>query len=38
LKSYKAWAKSLIPYFEKLASEAPNAATKAAFNEVVVVL
>jgi hypothetical protein len=38
LKSYKAWAKSLIPFYEKLASEAPNAATKAAFKEVVVVL
>jgi hypothetical protein len=38
LKSYKAWAKSLEPLYEKLASEAPNAATKAVLNEVVVVL
>jgi hypothetical protein len=38
LKSYKAWAKSLEPLYEKLASEAPNAATKSVLNEVVVVL
>ena len=38
LKSYRAWAKSLIPFYEKLASEAPNAATKSVLNEVVVVL
>jgi hypothetical protein len=38
LKSYKAWAKSLEPFYEKLASEAPNAATKSVLNEVVVVL
>jgi hypothetical protein len=38
LKSYKAWAKALEPFYEKLASEAPNAATKAVLNEVVVVL
>ncbi len=37
-KSYKAWAKTLIPFYEKLASEAPNAATKSVLNEVVVVL
>jgi hypothetical protein len=38
LKSYRAWAKSLEPFYERLASEAPNAATKAILNEVVVVL
>jgi hypothetical protein len=38
LKSYRAWAKSLIPFYEKLASEAPNSATKSVLNEVVVVL
>lgn len=38
LKSYKAWAKSLEPFYEKLASEAPNAASKSVLNEVVVVL
>jgi hypothetical protein len=38
LKSYRAWAKSLEPFYEKLASEAPNAPTKAVLNEVVVVL
>lgn len=38
LTSYKAWAKTLEPFYEKLASEAPNAATKSVLNEVVVVL
>ena len=38
LKSYRAWAKTLIPFYSKLASEAPNAATKSVLNEVVVVL
>jgi hypothetical protein len=38
LKSYKAWAKALEPFYEQLASEAPNAATKAILSEVVVVL
>lgn len=38
LKSYRAWAKTLIPFYQKLASEAPNAATKSILNEVVVVL
>jgi hypothetical protein len=38
LKSYRAWAKSLEPFYESLAKEAPNAATKAVLNEVVVVL
>jgi len=37
-KSYRKWAKSLIPFYQKLASEAPNAATKSVLNEVVVVL
>jgi hypothetical protein len=38
VKSYQAWAKTLEPFYEKLASQAPNAATKAVLNEVVVVL
>lgn len=38
VSSYRAWAKSLEPFYESLASEAPNAATKAVLNEVVVVL
>ena len=38
LKSYQAWAKTLEPFYEKLASEAPNAATKSVLKEVVVVL
>jgi hypothetical protein len=38
LKSYRAWAKTFIPFYKKLASEAPNAAIKSVLNEVVVVL
>jgi hypothetical protein len=38
LKAYQAWAKSLEPFYAKLASEAPNAASKSVLNEVVVVL
>ncbi len=38
LKSYKAWAKALEPFYEKLASEAPTAASKSVLKEVVVVL
>ncbi len=37
-KAYQAWAKSLEPFYAKLASEAPNASSKAVLNEVVVVL
>lgn len=38
LTSYKAWAKSLEPFYVKLASEAPNASTKSLLNAVVSVL
>ena len=38
LKSYQAWAKSLEPYYAKLASEAPTAASKTVLNEVVTIL
>lgn len=38
LKSFKAWAKSLEPFYEKLASEAPNASTKSVLNAVVSVV
>ena len=38
LKSYEAWAKTLEPFYAKLASEAPNAKTKQVLNEVVFVL
>ena len=38
LKSYQAWAKTLEPFYEKLASEAPNAASKSVLNAVVTVL
>jgi hypothetical protein len=38
LKSYKAWAKAVEPFYQKLASEAPTAASKSVLNEVVVVL
>jgi hypothetical protein len=36
--SYRAWAKSLLPFYETLASEAPNANTKTALDEVVTIL
>ena len=35
---YKAWVKQALPFYEKLASEAPNTATKNVLNEVVTVL
>jgi hypothetical protein len=38
LAGYRAWAKSLIPFYEKLASEAPNAASKKVLTEIVTVL
>jgi hypothetical protein len=37
-KGYKAWAKYLLPFYEKLAAEAPNDASKTTLNEVVVIL
>jgi hypothetical protein len=36
--AYHAWANTVIPIYEKLASEAPNAQTKDLFNEVVAIL
>ena len=36
LTGYRAWAKALEPFYEQLASEAPNAASKSVLNEVVV--
>jgi hypothetical protein len=36
--SYHAWAKTLLPFYEKLASEAPNAKTKNELNELVTIL
>ncbi len=36
--TYHAWAKSLLPFYEKLASEAPNAKTKTELNELVTIL
>lgn len=36
--TYRAWARALIPFYEKLASEAPTSAAKAEFNEIVVIL
>src|ERR1019366_1392884 len=38
LTSYHAWAKALVPYYEKMASVAPNAKTKSALADIVVVL
>jgi hypothetical protein len=37
-KSYHAWAKALLPFYEKLTSEAPNAKTKQELNELVTIL
>jgi hypothetical protein len=37
-KGYKAWAKYLLPFYEQLAAEAPNDASKTTLNEVVVIL
>ncbi len=36
--SYKAWIKTYLPIYEKLASEAPSSTTRAAFSEVVTIL
>lgn len=38
MSAYHTWAAELVPFYEKLASEAPNAKTKATLNEVVVIL
>jgi hypothetical protein len=38
IKGYKAWAKFLLPLYEKLAAEAPNDASKTTLNEVVKIL
>jgi hypothetical protein len=38
VKSYKTWAKSLEPFYAKLASEAPNAGSKRVLDDVVSVL
>ena len=38
LKSYEAWAKTLEPFYAKLASEAPNGASRRVLGEVVLVL
>ncbi len=35
---YKEWAKELLPFYEQLASDAPNAASKTELNYVVVIL
>lgn len=37
-KSYHAWAKSLLPFYEKLASEAPSSKSKQELNELVTIL
>jgi hypothetical protein len=37
-KSYRKWAKSILPFYEKLASEAPNVKTKVILNEIVTIL
>ena len=35
---YKAWAKLLLPFYEQLASDAPNAASKTELNYIVTIL
>lgn len=37
-KSYRKWAKALLPLYEKLATEAPNAKTKVILDEIVTIL
>lgn len=36
--SYQKWAKTALPFYEKLDSEAPNAKTKTILNEIVTIL
>ncbi len=38
ITSYRTWSKTLLPYYEKLAATAPNAATKTVLNDLVSVL
>lgn len=38
LSAYHTWAAELVPFYEKLTSEAPNAKTEATLAEVVVIL
>ncbi len=38
LTGYRAWAKALVPYYQKMASVAPNAKTKTVLKDIVVVL
>jgi hypothetical protein len=38
LSSYHAWAKALVPYYQRMAAVAPNAKTKTVLNDIVVVL
>lgn len=35
---YKAWIKTYLPFYEKLASEAPSGTTRTAFSEIVTIL
>jgi hypothetical protein len=37
LNDYKAWAKAVLPLYEKLASEAPNSASKKVLNDLVTI-
>ncbi len=37
-KSYRAWAKTYLPFWKKLASEAPNKATKKVLGELVTIV
>jgi hypothetical protein len=37
-KSYQAWAKTYLPYYQKLAAQAPNAKVKRVLSELVTIL
>ncbi len=36
--AYRAWSKTYLPFFQKLAAEAPNASTKTVFSELVQII
>ena len=38
MSAYRAWAAALVPFYQKLASEAPNAASKTTLGDVAAIL
>jgi hypothetical protein len=38
MSTYRAWAAALVPFYQKLASEAPNAASKTTLGDVAAIL